>query len=296
MSKIERILVATDLSAQAGWAETRAGMLAKQLGASIDLLHVVDSTSLQALRQALIGTADPDQVMASLRAEVEKAAAELETEHAVSVRRHVQTGKPPGEILWLAQQCSSQLVVAGAHGRHPLHRLLFGSTTERLLYRTELPLLIVKRSPRAPYRLMLAGVDFSACAARAVRFARELLPAADLLVYHAVESPFEGWIRLGGVEPDRIARHRAETIAEAESQMLAFMDAAGLERGRTLSHVEYGYPVARLEAQVETTRPDLLVVGKHGRSALESWMVGSVTAHMAHAAGCDVLIVPEAGA
>jgi universal stress protein E len=294
MSKIERILVATDLSVQARWAQTRAAMLANAAGASIDLVHVVDSATLQALRDALVGMDYADHAVANLREQFERAAARLETRHGVKVRCHVESGKPAGEILRLALECRSELVVAGAHGAHPLHRLLFGSTTERLLYRDALPLLIVKRAPHADYCRLLAGVDFSRCAEQAVRFARRLLPAADMLVYHAVESPVEGWIRLGGVDPDRIAHHRAETLSQAESQMIAFMATAGFERGRTVSRVDYGYPLAALEAQVAAAKPDLLVLGKHGRSALESWMIGSVAAHMARAAACDVLVVPQA--
>jgi nucleotide-binding universal stress UspA family protein len=69
-----------------------------------------------------------------------------------------------------------------------VHRLLFGSTIERLLYRTELPLLIVKRSPQDQYRRLLIGTDFSDCALTAARFAAALLPGAALTVFHAAES------------------------------------------------------------------------------------------------------------
>jgi nucleotide-binding universal stress UspA family protein len=64
MTELEHVLVATDLSAPAGWAETRAGMLAAQAGADIDLLHVFGDSTLQALRQALVGTQiNPDQAV-----------------------------------------------------------------------------------------------------------------------------------------------------------------------------------------------------------------------------------------
>jgi len=35
---------------------------------------------------------------------------------------------------------------------------------------------------------------------------------------------------------------------------------------------------------------DLLVVGKHGRSRIEEWLLGSVTRHVLSHAGCDVLV------
>jgi nucleotide-binding universal stress UspA family protein len=295
MGNVERILVATDLSAPASWAETRASMLAQVTGASIDLMHAVNSSALHALRVSLVGkVTDPEQVLVSLRGEVEKAADALEHAHGVNVRRHVVPGRPADEILRLAGECSSQLVVTGAHGSHLVHRLLFGSTTERLLYRIELPLLIVKRSPQEQYRRLFIGVDFSDCAMAAARFAAQLLPGAVLTVFHAAESPFEGLMRFAGVSEEQVARHRADTLAQAESQMVAFLGAAGLT-GRAAWRLDYGYPMRTLEEEVDRTGPDLLVLGKQGRSAVERWIVGSVTAHLARTADCDVLVVPGAG-
>ena len=296
MGKVETILVATDLSAPASWAETRAGMLAQAHGASIDLMHAVSSSALNALRVSLVGkVTDPEKVMASLRGEVDKAADALEAAHGVSVRRHVFPGRPADEILRLAGECGSQLVVAGAHGTHLVHRLLFGSTTERLLYRSELPLLIVKRSPQDRYRRLLIGVDFSDFALAAARFAAQLLPEAALTAFHAAESPFDGLMRFAGVADEEIARHRADTLAQAESQMAAFVGTAGLT-GRATWRLDYGYPIRALEEEVERASPDLLVLGKHGRSAVERWMVGSMTAHLARTADCDVLVVAGVGA
>jgi hypothetical protein len=74
--------------------------------------------------------------------------------------------------------------------------------------------------------------------------------------------------------------------------MAAFIGGVGVERSRMTPRVDYGYTVGMLEAAVEQARPDLLVLGKHGRSLIEQWMVGSVTAHMARVARCDVLVVP----
>ena len=45
ISPIKRIVVGTDMSAMAARAETRAAMLARELGCeSLDLLHVIDSS------------------------------------------------------------------------------------------------------------------------------------------------------------------------------------------------------------------------------------------------------------
>jgi nucleotide-binding universal stress UspA family protein len=292
MSKIERILIGTDLSAPASWAETRAAGIAQAHGASIDLVHAVSSNLVQALRSALVTEgADTEKVMAQMRSELDKVAGTLEAAHGVRVRRHVVPGKPVQEILRLAGELSSHLIVAGAHGRHLVHRMLFGSTTERLLYLTELPLLIVKRTLRNPYSNVLVGVDFSASAAAAARFAAQLLPAAGYTLFHAAESPFEGMLRFAGVSDQQVEHHREETLNEAGLQMQAFLDECGL-RGKAVTRLSYGYPIRALEEEVERQQPDLLVLGKHGRSAVQRFIVGSVTAHLARSTECDILVVP----
>lgn len=53
------VLVATDLSASSRHAAHRGAMLARQLGGSVDLLHVLESTLLQDVRR-MLGDADAD--------------------------------------------------------------------------------------------------------------------------------------------------------------------------------------------------------------------------------------------
>jgi nucleotide-binding universal stress UspA family protein len=295
MSTIDRILVATDLSEPADWAVARAAALAQLHGASLDLVHIVSSTFLEALRLPPAGeVVDPEAAMASLRTEVDRSAEEVARAYGVTVRPYTVPGKPSREILQLARECRTQLVVAGAHGRHPMHRVLFGSTTERLLYHADVPLLIVKGGPQAPYHRLLVAVDFSDCALQATRFAAQLLPEAALTLFHAVESPVEGLMRFAGVTDEQVARHRAGAMAQAELQMSAFLGTAGLAGAATRS-LDYGYPIRSIKDGVDKAAPDVLVLGKHGRSVVEHWMVGSVTAHLARAVECDVLVVPDSG-
>jgi nucleotide-binding universal stress UspA family protein len=51
----EGILVATDLSAEAAWAEQRGAMLAQAMGARLDLVHVVADTLLAGCVRRCLG-------------------------------------------------------------------------------------------------------------------------------------------------------------------------------------------------------------------------------------------------
>jgi len=292
------ILTATDLSSASEAAVARAALLARQSGAArVDLLHVVSASALQSLKRAVLGTeADPEsEVRSAAREAVEQLTARLDLQ-AVSVQVHVKIGRPQDEILRMADALGSGLIVVGPHGRHFVHQLLFGSTAERLLYRAKQPLLVVKRPDPGPYREVLVAVDFSECALQAAAAALRLLPDAQIVLFHAVESPFEGHMRFAAVSEQDIAQHRGMALGEARAEMVRFVQTVAPDSTRVRSRVEYGYPAALIEAEEERTQTDLLVMGKHGRSGIEQLLIGSVASHLVRSAPCDVLIVPEAAA
>jgi nucleotide-binding universal stress UspA family protein len=47
-------------------------------------------------------------------------------------------------ILDAAEALGADLIVMGSHGRHGFEKLLLGSTTQRVLSHTELPVLVVR--------------------------------------------------------------------------------------------------------------------------------------------------------
>jgi nucleotide-binding universal stress UspA family protein len=56
----------------------------------------------------------------------------------------VAIGKPYREILKLADTTGASLIVMGIHGRSPLDRLFFGSTTLHVLRQAGCPVLTVR--------------------------------------------------------------------------------------------------------------------------------------------------------
>ncbi|AHY48381.1 Universal stress protein UspA-related nucleotide-binding protein (plasmid) [Rubrobacter radiotolerans] len=85
----------------------------------------------------------------------------------------------------------------------------------------------------------------------------------------------------------------AERFFERKGAMLE--EAArkyGVEYERKIIH---GHPSRTLIEYAERGEFDLMVVGRKGRSALERFMVGSVTRRLAIYAPCPVLIVPKSG-
>jgi nucleotide-binding universal stress UspA family protein len=291
MRDIRQVLIATDFSEPASFGETRGALLARTLHASLQLLHVVVDNASSRLYPTPPPAAN-DLIMASVRQELDARANLLERTFGLSVQRHISSGRPANEILRIADDRQCDLVVASAHGKHLVHELLFGSTTECLLYRSERPLLIVKRLAHDTYRRVLAAVDFSDCSLAAAKLATRLAPDADLYVFHAVQTDSESMLRFAGVAGDDIERDRRHALEERRQEMDRFM--AALAPSRAVSAVGYGHTASAVEKELEGQKSDLLVMGKRGFSVIKRFFVGSFTTHLARTAQCDVLIVPDA--
>lgn len=75
-------------------------------------------------------------------------------------------------------------------------------------------------------------------------------------------------------------------------EMQRFLEAPSTPRGDVDLLVREGPAAGEIVRQATLLRPDLLVMGTHGRSGLTRVVLGSVTEHVLHAAPCPLLVVP----
>ncbi len=281
---VRSILAATDFSAQAHLAALRAAVLARELGIRrCVLLHVAPRRTFS--------PADRARVMRHLQQELARQARALKAQTGVAFAPRLAHGVVVETLAREAERFS--LVVVGAQGAHPLRDFAIGTSAERLLRKISRPVLIVKREPVGAYRRVLVPVDFSDAARDALGLARQVAPGAELSVLHAFDVPFEGKLRVSGVAEEDVLRYRRQAREQARSGMEALLGKAGEGVQRLVAH---GYPskvIPRIQAEIGA---DLVAIGKHGRSALEDLLLGSVTLHTLAAADCDVLVVPARAA
>jgi nucleotide-binding universal stress UspA family protein len=194
----------------------------------------------------------------------------------------------------LADACQADLLVMGARGAHFVRELLLGSTTERVLRKSRRPLLAVKQRPQAPYRRILAPVDFSMHAAVAINAAHAWLPDADIVLLHAFEVELESTFRLAGMNDDRIHEYRIQARTAAITEMDAFVAALDVPASRLTRLFVHGEATLRILENEQSLDADLIVMGKHGQSVMEELLLGSVTKHVLTHSSSDVLIAGHA--
>jgi len=73
------------------------------------------------------------------------------------------------------------------------------------------------------------------------------------------------------------------------AKFLVFDD---LTQGRRSLRVEEGSPMEIISLAVSEMRPDLLVMGTHGRSVVLKALIGSVTEEALRSLSVDILAVP----
>lgn len=290
MTPFKRLLAATDLSAPARHAADRAALLARELDASLDLLHVVNPAPIEKLRQLVadIPAELGQRVLDATREELRALGATVSKHRGVTAGVRLASGPLIQELS--AQAEAVDLLVLGARGSSFMRHLLLGSTAERMLRKTPRPMLVVKQPAHEPYRGLLVPVDFSAYSTRAVQAAQAIAPSANIVLLHAFEVPVEGKLRLAGVEADLIHRYRVAAKQEALGKLRQLRDEIGLAPETTRLVVVHGDASRNIVEQEQEQDCDLIVVGKHGESAVEDLLLGSVTKHVLAESQCDVLV------
>lgn len=145
MKTIQKILYATDFSESSVPACDYALTLATLAGAQVHVLHVIGefADSRKSMIQA--------EAMALLEREVEmQALKEMQVfckekfDGAIAYTSEVVMGIPFQEISKKASELAVDLIVVGTHGRTGVEHVIVGSTAERLVRRSRIPVLTVR--------------------------------------------------------------------------------------------------------------------------------------------------------
>ena len=281
---MRQIVAATDFSERSLRAVRRAAMLARESGARLMLLHVVDDD-----RDARLIEAESVVARATL--------AQMKDGEAggAPCEARVELGDPFDGIIRTARECAADLVVMGAHRRQLLRDIFVGTSIERVTRSRVAPVLMVNADPTAPYRRALLGVDLSEHSAYALRFAREagMLSHAELALAHAFDVFGKGQLNFAGVEREKIAEYASGFEAKARAEVEAFFARHNPDGPALLAtRVAEGHPAVVVAAVAQSVDADLVILATHGLSGLTKLLLGSVTERLMRDLDRDILAVP----
>jgi nucleotide-binding universal stress UspA family protein len=139
MLPFRKILHPTDFSEPSGFAFQVACWLARDCGAKLVLVHIV-TPPIIAYGEGVM----PPIMEANLEEGRRKLTRLQPLYSGINVEYRVAQGDPATEILEVAQETKSDVIVMGTHGRTGLGRLLMGSVAEQVVRKASCPVLTVK--------------------------------------------------------------------------------------------------------------------------------------------------------
>ncbi|PSJ43813.1 universal stress protein [Zobellella endophytica] len=145
MAQIKLVVYATDFSEGAAKAASLASQLAGVHGARLHVLHVITELGDRHRRSIPASVMDDfvKEVKTQAVADMHDFAGRCFGDFAGELTTDVVIGPAAEEILAQASRLGADLIVMGTHGRHGVEKLLLGSTTERLIRKSTIPVLTV---------------------------------------------------------------------------------------------------------------------------------------------------------
>lgn len=142
MSHIEKILVPMDGSPSSIAALEEALVLAEELAAAVDVLHVYAPDRFELGSS----TAATDASVAEAEREMESAIGEARALLGDRLSRRTESGEPVRKIVEIAAADHADLIVIGTHGRVGRLRALVGSVADGVVRNAPCPVLTVRRA------------------------------------------------------------------------------------------------------------------------------------------------------
>lgn len=282
---LNRIIVATDFSANSDAAIRHAVDIARSTGAGLRVVHVVETPeggeALESAESAVEHWHADDQ--GRLARQIEPYAAEdidiaQEIVDAPSVADGLQS---------LVDTEGADLVVVGSTGLSGIKHALLGSTAQKVLRTVQTHVMVARGEapPSSGYKQILVPTDFSLPAERALELAVALAaPDAQFDLVHFWRVPEA---TMGDEYSELVIDTVATSVKERGRKLL---ESFQRDTPNAAFYSVQASPERGLLEKLKEGDYDLVVVGSYGCSKLRRWLLGSCAEHAARVAPCSVAV------
>ena len=292
----DHIVIAVDGSDEARRAARRGIRLAQGFDATVDVLSVVEQKALR--------LTETSAERAQLRERGEAALTEIEelaSEFGQTVTTKLLKGKPAVRISEYADEQDADLIVVGRQGLTGLGRRLLGGVTERILHRSDVPVLVIsgennEGEVEADYSRILITTDGSENAEVAIPHGTAIAQryGSDVHVLNVVDLQAAGGaFNAGGLETEFLERLDARGQEAVDSVANKIEESASDLTVETAVErtASFEGAAAGVREYIEENEIGLVIMGSHGRSNLERQLLGSVASTVLRTVDVPVLVV-----
>ena len=272
---MKKILFATDLDARSDRALDRAMMIATALNAKLHILHVVENTWPRGAEKVALTEIEN---LVGISQKIHRISKEGQ---GVTPEIKVIRGKPAKEIVKEIKSIDPDLVIMGRGKDFTIEKIIIGTTVEKVIAKSDKPILVVKARPKAAYETCLVAFDNSTGSRSALETTLQIAPQANLIIVNAAEYLRAQSDELGNIE-DLIHGHSSKIIEETITPDQKKSDLQIL--------VDRGAATDVILTRVAEIKPDLVACGRTGKTGLKSLLPGSTAQVLLGHLPCDVLL------
>jgi nucleotide-binding universal stress UspA family protein len=292
-ARFRSLLVPIDLTPSSDRVLGRLPLLPLARDARVTILHVVPKGLPPALRRRALRDANK-----ALAEEVRHVRRSLPRD--VTIQSLTRVGIVPQEISACAKKVKAELIVMGRGGRRSFREAFLGSTAERVIRRSQRPVLVVRLPARAAYRRPALALDLDEATPEIVRLLLLVLPPPRprVTIIHAFDFPYGGatYPSLSHADAEETRKelqvNATVKLASLVGVALARENAPPRDAPSWESYVRYGSPRTVVEKAIRKNATDLLLLGTRGYSGATYVWLGSVAGDLLRQVKCDVLVVP----
>jgi nucleotide-binding universal stress UspA family protein len=280
MININKILCPVDFFPASEAAVKYAAGLAGNYDARLHLLHVI-TPIVAGAHEFMFDTTDIIRSLEKAAAAEMNKLVDMLKSTGVAVDTEISTGDVYNEIKNAIASQKPELVVMGTHGRRGVERWFMGSTTEKLMRHSPVPLVTISAAGERPsvprFRRILVTTDFSDGTPDALAYAFSVAQENDsrLTLLHVAHEPTANPL-----------------IKEVEKQLYDLVPAEALNWCDVDTRVETGVPYRIILKTIQDEGIDLLVMNIHGKGMLDRALVGSTAERVVRVAPCPVMLIP----
>ncbi len=249
----------------------------------IVLLYVIDEEAIYLAKESGLPV-DMEQIKGSANEKMKEYLDYLKS-NELSVKTKITSGRVVNEIIKEAALENVSLIVTGRHKRQMIDELFIGSTTDGVVKKSSLPVLVVKyhtirmiegqlTEQFCPniFRKILYATDWSEHSERTKKYIYPLynVGASEIVIVHVIEN-------VGKEGEDK----RLNNLKQ-EFEQIGF---------KTKSYLIHGKPYKEIINLAAEEDVSLILMGSHGKGFIKGIMLGSVSQRVLEYSDRSVLIV-----
>ena len=269
VSRLEKLLIATDRSIFSEGAVTEAINFAKKCSSKLYVMSVLETNPQYETVGANVFEKEEQEAIEHLEYIKKRAAQE-----GLFCWANLRYGEEPYRlIVEEADEKKVDMIIIGKHGRRGLTRVLMGSVAAKVIGHARCKVLVVPKAARIEYRNILVGIDGSEHGYRAASEAIEIAKrcGSKLIAVSAAHSEAE-------LEEAKASLNEVVEMAQKEGIQVEALPLIGRSH-EVIVEIAGGRGI------------DLVVMGTLGKTGLRKALMGSTTEKVIGLAGCAVLIV-----